>query len=141
MGFRDYDPGLNRFLTRDMFTGALSDMGLASDPFTNNRYAFGAGNPISAIELDGHLFGLSLSDVGHLALDVAGMVPVIGAPADLANAAWYAADGDYLDAGLSLAGAIPVLGDEAICVGCLQSRSSSSSCQSHNVRGEGGRRY
>ncbi|MCX3064245.1 golvesin C-terminal-like domain-containing protein [Streptomyces beihaiensis] len=111
MGFRNYDPGLNRFLSRDMYNGALSDMGLASDPLTGNRYAFGGGNPISNIELDGHGW---LSDLGHTALDVAGMVPVVGSVADVANAAWYAADGDYLDAGVSLAGAIPVIGDAAL---------------------------
>jgi RHS repeat-associated protein len=30
MGFRDYNPGLNQFLTRDMYNGALADMGLVS---------------------------------------------------------------------------------------------------------------
>ena len=25
---RNYDPGLNRFLTRDMYAGAMADMGL-----------------------------------------------------------------------------------------------------------------
>ncbi|WP_234322209.1 DNRLRE domain-containing protein [Streptomyces sp. NRRL B-24720] len=54
MGFRDYNPGLNRFTTRDMYNGALSDMGLGSDPYTSNRYAFGGGNPTSRVELDGH---------------------------------------------------------------------------------------
>jgi RHS repeat-associated protein len=54
MGFRNYDPGLNRFLTRDMYAGALSDMGMSTDPYTGNRYAFGGGNPISNVELDGH---------------------------------------------------------------------------------------
>jgi RHS repeat-associated protein len=54
MGFRDYDPGLNRFLTRDMYNGALADLSLSVDPWTGNRYAFGGGNPISAVELDGH---------------------------------------------------------------------------------------
>jgi hypothetical protein len=29
-------------------------MSLTTDPFTGNRYTFGAGNPISNIELDGH---------------------------------------------------------------------------------------
>ncbi|GEK04587.1 hypothetical protein TNCT1_68630 [Streptomyces sp. 1-11] len=57
MGFRNYDPGLNRFTTRDSYNGALADMGLGTDPYTGNRYAFGSGNPISAVELDGHLFG------------------------------------------------------------------------------------
>ncbi|MBC9731202.1 hypothetical protein H8R17_43140, partial [Streptomyces sp. TRM68367] len=111
MGFRTYDPGLNRFLSRDMYNGALSDMGLISDPLTGNRYAFGGGNPISNIELDGHGW---LSDLGHTALDAAGMIPVVGAVADVANGAWYAAEGDYLDAGISFAGAIPVIGDAAL---------------------------
>ncbi|WP_433363628.1 DNRLRE domain-containing protein [Actinoplanes sp. CA-142083] len=54
MGFRDYSPGLNRFLTRDSYGGALADMNLGIDPWTSNRYAFGAGNPITAIENNGH---------------------------------------------------------------------------------------
>ncbi|WP_228473205.1 golvesin C-terminal-like domain-containing protein [Streptomyces cyaneochromogenes] len=54
MGFRDYNPGLNRFTTRDMYNGALADMNLGVDPFTGNRYAFGGGNPTNRIEYDGH---------------------------------------------------------------------------------------
>ncbi|RJK97523.1 hypothetical protein [Vallicoccus soli] len=50
------------------------------------------------------------SDAGHLLLDGAGLIPVVGEPADLANAAWYGAEGDELNAGLSAAGAIPVAG-------------------------------
>ncbi|MGJ3560728.1 hypothetical protein ACR6C2_29225 [Streptomyces sp. INA 01156] len=63
MGFRDYNPGLNRFTTRDMYNGALADMSLGSDPFTGNRYAFTGGNPVSGIEIDGHLawFGIPLA--------------------------------------------------------------------------------
>ena len=55
MGFRDYSPGLNRFLTRDSYNGALADLHLGLDPFTGNRYAFAGGNPITGIELDGHI--------------------------------------------------------------------------------------
>ncbi|RZU16298.1 RHS repeat-associated protein [Kribbella rubisoli] len=55
MGFREYNLGLNRFLTRDMFNGALSGLGLGSDPWNANRYVFGGGNPISRVELNGHL--------------------------------------------------------------------------------------
>ncbi|WP_247695337.1 RHS repeat-associated core domain-containing protein, partial [Streptomyces sp. B93] len=115
MGFRNYDPGLNRFLTRDMYGDALADMSLATDPYTGNRYAFAGGNPISFVELDGHLFGMdiSLSDIGHAALDVAGMVPVIGEAADIANGIWYAAEGNYADAALSMAAAVPGLGAAA----------------------------
>jgi RHS repeat-associated protein len=54
MGFRNYAPSLNRFLTRDMYDGAFADQNMTSDPYTGNRYAFGSGNPISNIELDGH---------------------------------------------------------------------------------------
>ncbi|WP_406178161.1 DNRLRE domain-containing protein [Streptomyces sp. NBC_00996] len=55
MGFRDYDPDLNRFTTRDMYNGALADMRLGTDPFTGNRYAFTGGNPVNRFELDGHM--------------------------------------------------------------------------------------
>lgn len=107
MGFRDYDPGLNRFTTMDLYNGALADLNLTTDPFTQNRYAFGGGNPLSRVEIDGHGW---LSDLGHAALDVAGLVPVVGEVADLANAGWYAAEGNYTDAALSAAGAIPFVG-------------------------------
>ena len=118
MGFRDYSPGLNRFLTLDLYNGALSDLSLTTDPWTNNRYAFGAGNPLSQVEIDGHGWfddavdwvKDNASDVGHAALDVAGLVPVVGEAADLANAAWYAAEGDHANAALSAAAAIPFAG-------------------------------
>jgi RHS repeat-associated protein len=55
MGFRSYNPGLNRFTTRDMYNGAFADMNLGADPYTRNRYAFAGGNPTSFVELDGHL--------------------------------------------------------------------------------------
>jgi RHS repeat-associated protein len=55
MGFRNYDPGLNQFVSRDMYDGALANTGLTTDPFTGSQYAFGDGNPISNIEQDGHM--------------------------------------------------------------------------------------
>jgi RHS repeat-associated protein len=55
MGFRNYSPASNRFLTRDMYNGALADLNLGTNPYTANRYAFGAGNPVSNIEQDGHI--------------------------------------------------------------------------------------
>ncbi|MFG2886299.1 DNRLRE domain-containing protein [Streptomyces sp. NPDC048297] len=80
MGFRDYSPGLNRFTSRDMYTGALADMGLGADPFTGNRYAFGGGNPVSNVELDGHFF--LVDDV----VEVAAVVVVVAAVATYAVA-------------------------------------------------------
>ncbi|MGK5441503.1 DNRLRE domain-containing protein [Micromonospora sp. URMC 105] len=62
MGFRDYSPGLNRFLARDSYNGALADMNLGLNAWTGNRYAFGGGNPISSVELDGHDFWGNLGE-------------------------------------------------------------------------------
>lgn len=61
IGFRDYDPGINRFLTRDFYQGALKDLALGTDPWNTNRYAFSGGNPIGGIELDGHM---TIADTG-----------------------------------------------------------------------------
>ncbi|WP_079138539.1 DNRLRE domain-containing protein [Actinacidiphila rubida] len=58
MGFRNYDPGLNTFTTRDMYNGALADMKLSTNPLTGNRYAFAGGNPTTNIEYDGHFAGI-----------------------------------------------------------------------------------
>ena len=48
---------------------------------------------------------------GHTVLDVLGLIPLIGDPADAVSAAWYSAEGDWVDAGLSAASLIPFAGD------------------------------
>ncbi|MFE5731713.1 hypothetical protein ACFQ7A_12525 [Streptomyces sp. NPDC056528] len=50
------------------------------------------------------------SDWGDAALDVVGLVPVVGEAADIANGIWYTAEGNYVDAGLSFSSAIPIVG-------------------------------
>lgn len=52
-----------------------------------------------------------MKDLGHLALDIAGLVPVIGEAADFANAIWYCTEGRYLLAALSVISMIPEIGD------------------------------
>ncbi len=47
----------------------------------------------------------------HLALDAAGMVPVVGAAPDITNAGWYAAEGRAVEAALSAVSAVPGPGD------------------------------
>ena len=47
----------------------------------------------------------------HTVLDFAGMIPVVGIVADVANSGLYAMEGDYVNAGMSALGAIPLLGD------------------------------
>ncbi|HEY1974368.1 MAG TPA: hypothetical protein VGH89_40915 [Pseudonocardia sp.] len=58
--------------------------------------------------------GRTLKSIGHTALDIAGLVPVIGEAADGVNAAWYLVEGDYKNAGISAAGMVPGLGDLAV---------------------------
>lgn len=58
--------------------------------------------------------GLSTDDVFdgiQMALDVAGMVPVLGAAPDLLNAAVSALRGNWAEAGLSVLAAVPGVGD------------------------------
>lgn len=110
MGFRDYDPGLNRFTTRDMYNGALADMSLGADPYTGNRYAFTGGNPTTNIELDGHSWCDWCSDtasaVGDWFSDNSDTLSDIG--------------GDLLETGLGVAGlfggADMMVGGAAMCI-------------------------
>lgn len=53
----------------------------------------------------------TFKNAGHLVLDIAGLFPGAGEFADITNAAWYALEGEYLNASLSLISCIPVLGD------------------------------
>ncbi len=55
--------------------------------------------------------GMSDKEAGHLALDGAGMMPVIGEAADVANGIWYFAEGDWGNGLLSLGSAIPGIGN------------------------------
>jgi len=110
MRARYYSPHLGRFINQD-------PIGLSGGI---NLYAYAGGEPISYIDP----FGLSRLDsesgTGNwwtrrldnvqTGLDFAGLIPVIGEAFDLANGAIYAARGDYLNAGLSAAAAIPFAG-------------------------------
>jgi hypothetical protein len=57
------------------------------------------------------LLEFDLSDIGHIALDIGGLFPGAGEAADLANAAWYAGEGEYFMAALSVIAMIPIVGD------------------------------
>ncbi|NLU13954.1 MAG: RHS repeat protein [Gammaproteobacteria bacterium] len=52
-------------------------------------------------------------DTIHIALDVVGMIPVIGEVADGANALLYLAEGDHVNAALSAAAMLPIGGQAA----------------------------
>ena len=120
MGARRFGPDVMRFLQDDVYGDALSDIDLALDPLTGNRYSFAGGNPISFVEVDGHFFdkikkglkkaGGFVKKHAHTALDACGLVEGVGTACDLANAGLYAAEGKYKEAAISAAAAIPVAG-------------------------------
>jgi len=78
--------------------GAIADTGKAI-----------ADTTVNAIEWVGD----NASTVAHTALDVAGFVPVIGEAADAVNGVIYLVEGDKVNAGLSFAACIPVVGSAA----------------------------
>ena len=55
MGARRFGLDTGRFLQEDMFMDAVGDLGLSMDPLSQNRYALAGGNPVSNVELDGHM--------------------------------------------------------------------------------------
>jgi RHS repeat-associated protein len=55
MGARRYGPDTTRFIQEDIFNHALGDLGLTLDPLSQNRYALAGGNPVSYVEIDGHM--------------------------------------------------------------------------------------
>lgn len=54
MEAREYRPDVGRFTSLDLFESASGDVALQSDPLTQDRYAFAAGNPVNNVEFDGH---------------------------------------------------------------------------------------
>ena len=54
-GARRFNTSTSKFLQPDQFNNALANLNLGSDPLTQNRYSMAGGNPISGIELDGHV--------------------------------------------------------------------------------------
>ncbi|MDQ0933320.1 RHS repeat-associated protein [Streptomyces turgidiscabies] len=104
LGARAYDPAAGRFVSVDPMLNL-------ADPQHLNAYAYGRNNPLAFPDPTGLYWGESwLSPIGHGALDIGGLVPGFGEPADLINGLWYTAEGNYIDAGLSYASAIPIAG-------------------------------
>ena len=106
MRARYYNPDIKRFLNQDIKVGDISNgQGL-------NRYAYCEGNPVSMVDP----FGLSPQisqdqtsrfSVLHNILDLAGLA--LDA-ADVINAAFYAAEGDWTNAALCAVAVIPIAG-------------------------------
>lgn len=125
---RYYHPDLGRFLSRDPLFGS------PQNGQSLNRYVYALNNPISLLDVsgfsqqDGSLFDFYLGDartaqstpamlppgsggdLHHVILDVAGLVPLFGEPADVLNGVIYNLEGDHVNAALSYGGAIPIAG-------------------------------
>ncbi|MDQ0418978.1 RHS repeat-associated protein, partial [Croceifilum oryzae] len=55
LGFRNYFPGVGRFLTPDSYNDAEKYKGLLMDAANYNMYRYTNGNPVSAYDDDGHV--------------------------------------------------------------------------------------
>ncbi len=106
MRARYYNSEIKRFVNQDVLTGTISD-----SP-TMNRYAYVNGNPISLADPFGLSPSINWNALGHTALSVIGLLTLIptpvtfaiGAVANIVNAAWYAAEGNYFEAVCSAVG-------------------------------------
>ena len=98
MRVRYYNVNIKRFINQDVVHGSIN----VSQSL--NRYSYVQGNPIKLTDP----FGLSPLDkinwrnVGHSALNILGCISEYGFIFDGINAVWYACEGDYGMAVLSL---------------------------------------
>ncbi|WP_051754879.1 RHS repeat-associated core domain-containing protein [Kitasatospora purpeofusca] len=128
LGAREYDPKLGRFLSVDPVIDT-------SDPQQLQGYLYANNSPLTFSDPSGLWWGSSIvkkatqavskavdvvkenystiSNIGHTVLDVAGMIPVIGDACDIVNGVWYAAEGDWKNAAMSLVAVVPVIGSAA----------------------------
>ncbi|WP_405006936.1 polymorphic toxin-type HINT domain-containing protein [Kitasatospora purpeofusca] len=128
LGAREYDPKIGRFLSVDPVIDA-------SDPQQLQGYLYANNSPLTFSDPSGLWWGSgivkkvtnavsktvdvvkdnysTISNIGHTVLDVAGMVPVIGDACDIVNGVWYAAEGDWKNAAMSLVAVVPMIGSAA----------------------------
>lgn len=108
MGTRYYEPASGRFISPNPY-GHEGSIDL---------YSYAMGNPVTYCDADGRFASAVYEqakenpvDAMQYGLDVAGMVPLFGIAPDLVNALVHGVRGNNIDAMLSLAAAIPIVGD------------------------------
>jgi len=97
MRARFYNPTIRRFVNADPAQQGW------------NWYAYAAGNPLGFVDPTG-LGNASVLNAVQTGLSFLGMVPVVGFVADVANAGISVARGNYADAAINLAAAVPGIG-------------------------------
>ena len=107
MRARYYNVDIKRFINQDVVEGNITN-----SP-SLNKYAYCQGNPVSMFDPFGLSPKIDWGAIGHGVLDLLGMVPVVGALADIANGLWYMSEGDYFSAASSFVSSVPGLGDIA----------------------------
>ena len=103
MRARYYHPGIKRFINQDIVNGTITNSQ------SLNKFSYVQGNPITLTDPYGLSPELSISGIGHAALDLLGIIPGLDV-CDGINAAWYLAEGDYENAMLSAVACIPLAG-------------------------------
>ena len=109
MRARYYNVNIKRFINQDVVHGSIN----VSQSL--NRYSYVQGNPIKLTDPFGlsPLDRLNWKNLGHAILNGLGLIFVIGEAFDVANAIWYAHDGEYGMAALSMMSALPMIGNIA----------------------------
>jgi RHS repeat-associated protein len=97
MRARFYNPLIRRFVNADPAQQGW------------NWYAYAAGNPLGFVDPTG-LGNASILDAVQTGLSFLGMAPVVGFVADVANSGISVARGNYADASINLAAAVPGFG-------------------------------
>jgi len=103
MRARYYNVSIKRFINQDIVNGSITNSQ------SLNKFSYVQGNPISLTDPFGLSPNISISGIGHAALDLLGIIPGFDF-CDAINTAWYLKEGDYENAALSAAACIPLLG-------------------------------
>ena len=103
MRARYYNVAIKRFINQDVVDGSITNSQ------SLNKFSYVQGNPIRLTDPFGLCPDISLTRIGHAALDLLGIIPGLDG-CDGINAVWYLIEGDYANAATSAVAALPLLG-------------------------------
>ncbi|MDE7425415.1 MAG: hypothetical protein K2N51_17285, partial [Lachnospiraceae bacterium] len=103
MRARYYNVAIKRFINQDVVDGSITNSQ------SLNKFSYVQGNPIRLTDPFGLCPDISLTRIGHAALDLLGIIPGFDG-CDGINAVWYLIEGDYANAATSAVAAFPLLG-------------------------------